>query len=64
MCGIAGFCNGASDWRKEIDRMNDRLYHRGPDASGVWASEGGRVVLGHRRLSADGIEERTLCNFL
>lgn len=51
MCGIAGFCNGASDWRKEIDKMNERLYHRGPDASGVWASEGGRVVLGHRRLS-------------
>ncbi|MCM1182531.1 MAG: asparagine synthase (glutamine-hydrolyzing) [Roseburia sp.] len=31
--------------------MNDRMYHRGPDAGGVWASADGRVVLGHRRLS-------------
>ena len=27
------------------------MYHRGPDASGVWASEDRQVVLGHRRLS-------------
>lgn len=51
MCGIAGFCNGASDWRKNIEKMNERIYHRGPDASGVWASDDGKVVLGHRRLS-------------
>ena len=31
--------------------MCDAMYHRGPDASGVWASEDHRVVLGHRRLS-------------
>lgn len=51
MCGIAGFCNGDFDWRKNIERMNERIYHRGPDASGVWASEDRKVVLGHRRLS-------------
>lgn len=51
MCGIAGFCNGASDWRRNIEKMNERIYHRGPDASGVWASGDRRVVLGHRRLS-------------
>lgn len=51
MCGIAGFCNGAFDWRKNIEKMNERLHHRGPDASGVWASEDRQVVLGHRRLS-------------
>ena len=51
MCGIAGFCNGEFDWKKNIERMNDRMYHRGPDASGIWASEDKRVVLGHRRLS-------------
>ncbi|MCM1174311.1 MAG: asparagine synthase (glutamine-hydrolyzing) [Blautia sp.] len=51
MCGIAGFCNGDFDWRKAIEKMNERLYHRGPDASGIWASEDGQVVLGHRRLS-------------
>ncbi|MBD5458800.1 MAG: asparagine synthase (glutamine-hydrolyzing) [Lachnospiraceae bacterium] len=51
MCGIAGFCNGNFDWRKNIEKMNKRLYHRGPDASGVWASGDEQVVLGHRRLS-------------
>ncbi len=51
MCGIAGFCNGTFDWRKNIEKMNERMYHRGPDASGVWASEDRQVVLGHRRLS-------------
>lgn len=51
MCGIAGFCNGDFDWRKNIGKMNERIQHRGPDASGVWASEDKKVVLGHRRLS-------------
>lgn len=51
MCGIAGFCNWGRDWQKNIERMNEKMYHRGPDASGVWASEDYTVVLGHRRLS-------------
>jgi asparagine synthase (glutamine-hydrolysing) len=51
MCGIAGFCNWGRDWQQNIKRMNEKMYHRGPDASGVWASEDHTVVLGHRRLS-------------
>ncbi len=51
MCGIAGFCNFRGDWQKNIERMCDMMVHRGPDASGVWASEDHRVVLGHRRLA-------------
>ncbi|MDE6604049.1 MAG: asparagine synthase (glutamine-hydrolyzing) [Lachnospiraceae bacterium] len=51
MCGIAGFCNFKGDWQKNIGRMCDKMYHRGPDASGVWSSEDHRVVLGHRRLA-------------
>lgn len=51
MCGIAGFCNFKGDWRKNIERMCDKMYHRGPNASGIWASDDHRVVLGHRRLS-------------
>ena len=31
--------------------MNERMLHRGPDAGGVWRSEDGKVVFGHRRLS-------------
>lgn len=51
MCGIAGFCNFRGDWQKNIERMCDKMKHRGPDASGVWASDDHRVVLGHRRLA-------------
>lgn len=51
MCGIAGFCNGESGWEENIRRMNESMYHRGPDASGVWTTENKQVVLGHRRLS-------------
>lgn len=51
MCGIAGFCNADFDWLSNIKRMNEKMYHRGPDASGIWASEDKKVVFGHRRLS-------------
>ena len=51
MCGIAGFCNFNGDKQKNIERMKERMYHRGPDAGGTYFSEDGQVVLGHRRLS-------------
>lgn len=51
MCGIAGLCNWGDSWQRNIERMNEKMYHRGPDASGIWASEDHAVVLGHRRLS-------------
>lgn len=51
MCGIAGFCNGANNWKQNIERMNEKMYHRGPDASGIWSNEDHTVVLGHRRLA-------------
>lgn len=31
--------------------MCDRMSCRGPDGSGVWTADDGRIVLGHRRLS-------------
>lgn len=51
MCGIAGFCNMPQNWRENIIRMNDRMYHRGPDGGGIWANSDSTVVLGHRRLA-------------
>lgn len=51
MCGIAGFCNWKGDWSRNIERMKQRMLHRGPDAGGTYRSEDGAVVLGHRRLS-------------
>lgn len=57
MCGIAGFCNFAGDKQGNIERMKDRMYHRGPDAGGSYISEDGQVVLGHRRLSIVDLSE-------
>jgi asparagine synthase (glutamine-hydrolysing) len=52
VCGIAG-CYQQADGQKLVDIMSDRIAHRGPDASGTWSHEEGRVAvqLGHRRLS-------------
>ena len=57
MCGIAGFCNRSLDWEKNINKMNKRMYHRGPDAGGTWANDDATVVLGHRRLSIVDLSE-------
>ena len=62
MCGIAGFCNwqgglGRNDSTgnkaiiKTIEKMNQRMLHRGPDGGGYSIEDGGGLVLGHRRLS-------------
>lgn len=52
MCGIAGEVrlDGPADGMA-VDAMTDRLRHRGPDASGAFASDDGRVCFGFRRLS-------------
>ncbi len=57
MCGIAGFCNLREHWKENIESMNRRMSHRGPDAEGVWSSEDQTVVLGHRRLSIVDLTE-------
>ncbi len=51
MCGIAGIVqfDGGTPSRAAIQRMTDRLAHRGPDAEGVHVADG--IALGHRRLS-------------
>lgn len=57
MCGIAGFCNLQCDRKKNIEKMKERMYHRGPDAGGSFFSEDGQVTLGHRRLSIVDLSE-------
>ena len=52
MCGITGVFDtrGKTEIsRSLLDRMNQSLFHRGPDAGGVHLESG--VGLGHRRLS-------------
>ena len=51
MCGIAGLCNWKNEPLKNIEKMNLRMFHRGPDAGGSFIEEDGSVALGHRRLS-------------
>lgn len=57
MCGISGLYNFSvrvselETQRSIVRQMTDRIVHRGPDASGVWADDTGKCTLGHRRLS-------------
>ncbi len=60
MCGIAGILNigqqagaagAAEDQRGNMQRMRDRMLHRGPDGGGTWVSPDGLCTLGHQRLS-------------
>ncbi|WP_026657501.1 asparagine synthase (glutamine-hydrolyzing) [Butyrivibrio sp. AC2005] len=51
MCGIAGLIKFRGDAKVNIQRMNDRMVHRGPDDNGVYISDNKEVALGHRRLS-------------
>lgn len=53
MCGIAGFLAfGENRPGEELLRaMGNAMAHRGPDASGIHLSHGGRAGLSHRRLS-------------
>jgi asparagine synthase (glutamine-hydrolysing) len=56
MCGIAGIIGRLDEPnRAALKRMSDAIVHRGPDASGRWASEpdarGWGALLAFRRLS-------------
>src|ERR1700757_3813482 len=56
MCGIAGIIGRLDESnRAALDRMNNAMLHRGPDAEGPWISppdaRGWGALLAHRRLS-------------
>lgn len=53
MCGIAGIMNigTTADQRENMQRMRDRMLHRGPDGGGTWVSPDRVCTLGHQRLS-------------
>jgi asparagine synthase (glutamine-hydrolysing) len=52
MCGIVGAISGSSIAGSDaIEPMRETMRHRGPDDEGLWCSENGQIVLGHRRLS-------------
>ena len=37
--------------KKSIKKMNEALYHRGPDGVGIWDDSEENIFLGHTRLS-------------
>ena len=49
MCGIVGFTNNIDNSNDVLEKMMDRIKHRGPDAEGKYIDED--IALGHRRLS-------------
>lgn len=64
MCGLNGifaYCSGApTPAPEEVVAVRDTMANRGPDGAGLWASEDGRCVLGHRRLSILDLSDRAL----
>ena len=59
MCGINGFIckRKIENGEYRINRMNDSLIHRGPDAEGYIEIEGGYI--GQRRLSIIDMDSRS-----
>ena len=55
MCGIAGAFSFGAEARPVnaavIEHLNTLQRSRGPDGQGLWSSDSGDVVLGHRRLA-------------
>jgi asparagine synthase (glutamine-hydrolysing) len=54
MCGITGYWVRRGDpapWLADLGASVEALRQRGPDDSGAWVRPGGRVALGHTRLS-------------
>ncbi len=49
MCGFVGFTNKIDNSNVVIDKMMERIRHRGPDSGGVHIDED--IALGFRRLS-------------
>ena len=59
MCGITGIYS--LGWIVDpavLSSMTEDLSHRGPDDSGTWISENGKVGLGHTRLSILDLSSR------
>src|SRR5262245_11432041 len=61
MCGLVSFFAyhpvAPEISRDELRIIRDHMEHRGPDGTGEWFSDDGRVGLGHRRLSIIDLSE-------
>ncbi|MCQ2478563.1 MAG: asparagine synthetase B, partial [Clostridia bacterium] len=55
MCGFVGFTNRISDDGTVLEKMMDRIVHRGPDSAGKFIDE--NIAMGFRRLSIIDLAE-------
>lgn len=53
MCGFSGFVDNIQDKSKVLEKMMERIVHRGPDEKGEYLDSD--VALGFRRLSIIGV---------
>ncbi len=56
MCGFVGFTNKINDASIVIEKMMDRIKHRGPDSDGKYVDE--QVAMGFRRLSIIDLSDK------
>ena len=59
MCGIAGILslNSKDVFLERLNKMSEKIVHRGPDGSGVWIADDGHVGLAHRRLAIIDLDD-------
>ncbi len=55
MCGFVGFTNKIGDNGTVLEKMMNRIVHRGPDSDGKFFDQ--NIALGFRRLSIIGLED-------
>ncbi len=55
MCGFVGFTNNIKDNGTVLEKMMNRIVHRGPDSSGKFVDD--NIALGFRRLSIIDLED-------
>jgi len=63
VCGLSGLvlCKnriGGVSLTDAITKMNEALYHRGPDDQGIWLDRENNIALGHRRLAVIDLSEK------
>ena len=48
----------SSNYLDLVNKMNNTLAHRGPDAEGIKISSDQKLILGHRRLSIIDLDQK------
>ncbi len=56
MCGIVGFTNHVQNAEEIINKMMDRIVHRGPDSKGCFVND--KIAMGFRRLSIIDLSDK------